>query len=280
MKIHLVNDSKQGFGGGWTFMRNIEKGLAGKASVTSLEESDVVLVSGATMVSRDTVDHAKSLGKKLVLRVDNIPRNSRNRNTGTSRLLDFARKADAVVYQSQWAKDYVQPFIQKDGRVILNGCDTDVFNTTGAKHQFSGGQPVYLYSRFSRDETKRWEEAWYRYQIVQRQTPRAKLVIVGSFSEEQVQYNFDFYMNENIEYMGVVADPQVMAEIYRGADYFTMTYYNDACSNTLIEAICCGMSIVMVSLTGGTPEILQSDPSHFTLERMANDYMEVFNELL
>ena len=38
------------------------------------------------------------LVKPVVVRVDNIPRNSRNRNTGTSRLRDFTMLADKVVY--------------------------------------------------------------------------------------------------------------------------------------------------------------------------------------
>jgi glycosyltransferase involved in cell wall biosynthesis len=186
--------------------------------------------------------------------------------------------ADAVIYQSQWSRSYLSPFLKKDGPVILNGCDTSIFNKNGLKKSYSG-DPVYLYSRYNKDETKRWEEAWFRYQNVHRQTPKAQLIIVGNYSNEQVEYNFDFFNGENIQYEGVVSDPEEMAQIYRGSDYFMMTYYNDACSNTLIEAICCGMSVVMTSLTGGTPEILQSDPSHFTLERMAKDYMEVFNNV-
>lgn len=270
MNIFLANDSKQGLGGGWSFIRNFKKAgeLAGHV-FTEYDSSNIYFISGATMVNRESVETAKRDGKRIVLRVDNIPRNSRNRNTGTSRLYDFAQLADVVIYQSQWARSYISPFLKKDGPVILNGVDTEIFNRTGTSNKYDG-EPVYLYSRFNRDETKRWEEAWYRYQNVQQKYKNARLVIVGNFSEEQVAYNFDFFNNERFSYEGIIEDPKIMAQIYRGCGYFMMTYYNDACSNTLMEAMACGCVPVMVNLSGGTPEIL--DRGVVSIQEMFSEY--------
>lgn len=278
MKIHLANDSEQGLGGGWTFRRNLIKGLKEVAEVVdTIEAADVVLVPAPTMVTRDTVNKIKALNKKFVLRLDNIPRNSRNRNTGTSRLLDFSRVADAVVYQSQWAKDYLLPFTKREGRIIYNGIDFEIFNPRGEKFEF-GGEPTYLYSRFNRDETKRWEDAWYEFQMIFRKNPKAKLVIVGNFSPEQIEYKFDFYNGENVEYRGIIEDPLMMAKTLRGCEFFMASYYNDCYSNTYNEALACGVELYKPNMSGGTPELIENGPR--SIEQMTADYLELFESLI
>ena len=290
MKIVIPNDSQQTIGGGWSFRNNLTKGVRkiGSAEIVEkIEDADIVLIAGATMVSRDTVGMANALGKKIVLRIDNIPRNSRNRNTGTSRLRDFAAAAHAIVYQSQWAKNYIMPFVGKDGPIIYNGIDTNIFNEgiigagnvfiPGDKHNF-GGDPTYLYSRYNRDETKRWEEAWYEYQMIQREQTKAKLVIVGNFSPEQIEYNFDFFFGEHFEYLGIADNEEEMAKIYRGCDYFLAVYYNDCYSNTYQEALACGCELWKPNLSGGTEELIRNGP--IPLEKMTQDYLNLFEEVI
>src|SRR5688572_26385879 len=161
----------------------------GDKMANSYEEADIYLIPSPTMVQREEVLKAKDDGKKIVLRLDNAVRNSRNRNTGMTRMYDFAQWADLVVYQSEWARDYLKPFLKKDGAVIINGVDTDLFH--GEDHYDKGN--IYLYSRFNRDETKNWEVARYWYSQRQIDFPDAELWIVGQFSPELVEGNFDFY---------------------------------------------------------------------------------------
>lgn len=278
MKIYIPNDSEQSLGGGWTFRRNFIKGLAGKAEVVdSPEKADIVFITAPTMVTRDTVEKIHGMGKKFVLRLDNIPRNSRNRNTGTSRLFEFAQKASKIVYQSQWSKDYLMPFIKREGVVIHNGVDMEIFNPRGEKYDFHG-EPTYLYSRFNRDETKRWEEAWYKFQMIFRKNPKAKLVIVGNFSDEQKEYNFDFFQGEQFDYLGIQDNPEEMAKIYRGCEFFLATYYNDCYSNTYQEALACGVKLFEPDMSGGTPELIEEGP--IGIEQMVDKYLEVFKEAI
>jgi len=279
MKIALLCDSKQKIGGAWTFRRNLVKGLkqVGHEVVEDYRQADIAFVAGVTLVIRDTIRDIKERKIKLVVRVDNIPRNSRNRNTGTSRLRDFTILADKVIYQSEWAKEYVMPFINRDGPVVYNGVDIDIFKKAGLRMDFRGN-PTYLYSRFNRDETKRWEEAWYEYQMIQRRNPKAKLVIVGNFSPEQVEYGFDFFMGENYKYLGVIESPEEMARIYRSCDYLLATYYNDCYSNTYCEAIACGCQLYKPNLSGGTAEVIEQGV--ISLEDMTKEYVEIFERLL
>lgn len=289
MKIALPNDSKQGLGGGWTFRRNLAKGLMmlGQDIVEDYKQADVALVTGTSMVTKETIQAIKDAHTKLVVRLDNVPRNSRNRNTGTSRLKSFSEKADAIVWQSKWAKYYLEDFIGKEGGIIYNGVDQSIFNNDSRAPYMdfhTERKNVYLYSRFNRDETKNWEVAWYEFQMIARENKNAKLILVGQFSPEQMQYNFDFFRGEQFEYLNIVDDPNRMANIMRGCGHFLATYYNDCFSNTYLEALCCGVELHNPNLSGGTTEMIallrEHGTEYFTISRMAKEYLELFEKLL
>jgi hypothetical protein len=67
---------------------------------------------------------------------------------------------------------------------------------------------------------------------------------------------------------------------------FLYTYFNDACSNSLIEALVSGCEIVgdeYYRNTGGAPEIItkftEYGRDYFGLERMCTQYYEVMKLL-
>lgn len=269
--IHIAKYEEQRIGGGWSFMRCLAKSIP--HMISSYEESDIFFISSPSIIQREEVLKAKEDGKKIVLRLDNAVRNSRNRNTGMTRMKDFADWSDLIIYQSEWARDYLKPFLKKDGPVILNGVDLSLYNDKAEKNN------NVLYSRFNRDETKNWEVA--RYWFSRFGEVSSKLLIVGNFSEELRNGNFDFYNNEDYEYLGVL-DERNMAKLYAVTGKFLYTYYNDACSNSLIEALVSNCEIVgdeYYRTTGGAPEILdryyEKGRDYFSLERMGKEYLGV-----
>lgn len=262
MKIHQAKYDPSRTGGGWTFARYFNDAFG----QSSYEECDIFFITSASMVQRSEVEQAKTDGKKIVLRIDNAIRNSRNRNTGMTRLKDFCRLADLVIYQSEWARNFLVPFTFKDGAVILNGVDTKRF------HPATPIEDSYLYVRSSRDEGKQWIMAWYWFV-----NKIGHLDIVGKFSSENMEYNFDFYNNEQFTFLGEQSD---MAPIYRRNKYFLYTYLNDACSNTLLEAIASGCEIIDVYgmlKTGGAPEIMACED--ISVERMIREYKTELEKL-
>lgn len=280
LRVSIPSDSQQTLGGGFSFRRNLIKALekTGEVAVVEVPEADIVLIPSTSMITKETFYKAKELGKKIIVRLDNVPRNSRNKNTGTSRLQMMAQKADAIVWQCQWSKDYLADFIGRDdGTIIYNGVDTEMFNTSGGKKPFSN-HSVYLYSRYNRDETKNWEVAWYKYQLIQRANPDAHLVIVGKFADELRQYNFDFFRGEKITYMGIVSEPEEMAAIYRGCHYLLATYFNDCYSNTYQEAMACGVKLYEPNMSGGTPELIKNGV--ISIDEMAKHYMDYFKAVI
>jgi len=288
VKIYIANQSHQKLGGGFTFLRNLTKGLAGKVDfVLTPECCDIYFIASATMVSRDEVVVAKNLGKKIVLRVDNIPRNSRNRNTGTSRLFDFAQLADLIIYQSRWAKDFIGKFIDpgndKNWAIIYNGVDKSVFRPDGEKIP-KDGKPQYLYVRYNRDENKRWEDAWFYFQkLILKGDRSSHLWIVGNFSNELAQYNFDFFggAEKRYHFWGNIESREEMARIYRSADILLMPFVNDACSNTFLEARISGCIIDYLGhiFSGGTLELMYLSDKEISLDVMCDNYLNKFLDL-
>lgn len=255
MKLHVLNYEPDRRGGGWTQARYLAEGLGN----VDYQDADIVLITGPTMVSHDQVEHAKKDGKKIVLRIDNAVRNSRNRGTGMTRMKSFADMADLVIYQSKWARGFLYPFTKKDGPAILNGVD---------QSKFKPGNPAddtYLYIRSSRDEGKQWIMAWYWFV-----NNPGRLEIVGRFSPENTEYNFDFYNDEQYLFSGEQRD---MPAVYQRNRHFLYTYLNDACSNTLLEAKASECEIIDVYgmlKTGGAPEIMEQ--KDISLERMIVEY--------
>ena len=259
MSIHLLNYDPSRMGGGWTAARYLADGLGH----ISYEEADTVLITGPTMASHGDVEKAKADGKRIILRVDNAVRDSRNRGTGMSRLKAFCEAADLVIYQSQWAKGLLMPFTKTDGVVVLNGVDTKRFNSDNR----SANDDSYLYVRSSRDEGKQWIMAWYWFI-----NNPGHLEIVGKFSGENLEWGFDFFNGEKFTFMGEQTN---MVDVYKRNKYFLYTYLNDACSNTLLEARASGCEIVDVYgmlQTGGAPEIMACED--ISVERMIREYKE------
>ena len=265
MKIYIAKHEPGRIGGGWSFMDNLASGISDM--VSNYENCDIFFISSPSIIQRDEVVKAKADGKKIVLRLDNVIRNSRNRNTGMTRMKDFCEMADLVIYQSQWAKDFLMPYTKTDGVVILNGVDTDKYSPDN-----KGADDSYLYVRSSRDEGKQWIMAWYWFV-----NNPGKLEIVGKFSPDNLEYNFDFYNNERYTFMG---EQRNMPDIYRRNKNFLYTYLNDACSNTLLEARASGCNIIDVFgmlQTGGAPEIMACED--ISLNRMCSEYIKAMGDL-
>lgn len=262
MKIHIANYDPNRIGGGWTFQSNLAK-----LGQNAYEDSDIYFITSPSIVDRKEVMQAKSDGKKIVLRLDNALRPSRNRNTGMTKMYDFCQIADLVIYQSEWAKKFLMPFTHTDGVVILNGVDTERFTPNNR-----GAIDSYLYVRSSRDEGKGWINAWYWFV-----NNPGTLEIVGKFSSENIEYNFDFYNHERFRFMG---EQRNMPDVYHRNKYFLYSYWSDACSNTLIEARASGCEIIDVDgalKTGGAPEIMACED--LSLERMCKEYSKVLAKL-
>lgn len=282
MKVFIGAYEPQRQGGGWSFCRYLAKGLGGNFT-ENYDEADIMLVAGASMLKPEEAERAKADGKRIVLRCDNALRHSRNQGKGMARMYRMAQVADLVIYQCQWAKDYLGDFLGNPESVIIyNGVDLDIFSPEGSKLTFDAA-PIYLYASAAKGENKRWDAAWYDYQEAQKQNPRAMLLIAGQVSTPVMEHGFDFFQSERYKYIGMMTSPEAMAQVYRSANYFYAVAENDCYSNALLEALACGLEPVAISQTGGTPELLNNwakGRDYNGIPRMVNDYIEAFHSIV
>lgn len=276
MRVFAPNISEQtALGGGWTFLRNLKKALLGRVEfVDNAKDCDIYFITSVTMVDKNEVFEAHNNGKKIVLRVDNMPRKSRNnRMSPHERMREFA-KMGTTIYQSNWAKEWIGSYVGVKGTVILNGVDTDIF-----KPSIKPEVPYkrFLVVQYNRDENKRIPEAFDMFTEEWLKDNRNELNIVGRFSPELVSAGFDFYRGENIRYHGIMELPELMASIMQQCDILLYPSYSDACPNTCIEAKACGMEIWHRGHAGVGEACSIPDPS---LTRMGNEYFKVFEECL
>ena len=285
MKIYIPNlqDNLNKLGGGFRFIQNLYKGLKDKIEfVDNWVKCDIVFIFGITTIDKTDINNAINAGKKLILRIDNIPRCSRNkRQSPAERLTEFGNKADMVIYQSNWCKEYAGYFINnKNECIINNGVDTSNFNCKGRNSDSN----TYLYINYNDNPNKRFDEALYWFDMEWRKNNKAHLKIAGNVPKlylEHPEYNWDIPTNGEVEYMGIMNSQEQVANLMKQCDYLLYPSFAEAAPNTLIESMACGVRPIYLCKEGGSIEMYNLHRENpYTIEEMSNKYLEVFKKLI
>lgn len=287
MKIHTVGYNPNKIGGGWAFLRNFRK-CFNEYLVDDINQADLIFITGLSMLNKLS---EIPLNKKIVLRVDNILKNSCNRKmypfegdkvTCMEAMKILCQKANLVIYQSHWAKKLLHHYLQpKHSKIILNSVDENIFYPQPELRP--NGKKIYFYSRSSNHDNKGWHLAYYKFQEIFRKDKLTELWITGRFSPENIPNNFDFFNGENIKYFGHIQDAETMAFYMKSSDVFLYTYHMDCCSNTLLEALQSGCNVLYLDKSGGAKEICdhwwKDGKEYFYLDRMKQEYLKTLESL-
>lgn len=285
MRLFVPNIKQGGIGGGWSFLRTLKNGLKDKVHfVNSWQECDIFFITGITIVNPSEVYEAKKAGKKIVLRVDNVPRKSRNRrSTPHERLKEFAELADVVIYQSEWAKNYCEPLCG-DGTIIYNGVDKKIFSSKGVGDNHPNKANRYLFAYHGKNELKQFWLAHFYFQMIFRKNPKAEFVFIYDFGKELTDLQnakFDFWQGEKYEHRSQIQDPLEMAELMRTCTALIYPSTIDASPNIVLEARACGLDVFGTSEShlSGSKELLSEDLD-ISSERMCDEYYGIFDLLV
>jgi glycosyltransferase involved in cell wall biosynthesis len=273
-------------GGGYTFLRNFQKGLEQLGHKVSSTNFDISMLCGPTMASRDQWNAAA--GKPRILRLDGIPEDFRNRGTAWPRMKEYSLAANMLIFQSNFSNETVGGVIKRHGEVIHNGVDTSVFNKNGpASKKF--GNPSVAFVLYRDDPCKRFNEVIDRFRQFKVKNPKATITFIGTFPKTQVLWNgktYDFGMLDwkkgvDWEYTGGMGNRTQLANALRSFDYIAFPSFNDSCPNTLIEAMSCGCKPLWISDYGSSNEIVDLFAKNydFSLKHMVELYLEKFNKL-
>ena len=86
-----------------------------------------------------------------------------------------------------------------------------------------------------------------------------ELVVIGEGNEERKLKDLvqSLRINEKVEFKGYVGHDEIN-EVYQNSDVFIMPSLSEGMSNSALEAMACGLPIVLTD-TGGTSELLNDN---------------------
>ena len=251
MKIHILYSLHRGpYGGGNQFLKALKKNLK-KFNVyeENIKNSDVILFNSHHEIERVIRLKSKFQDKIFIHRVDGPLYLIRSSNPK----LDFQIYqlnnliADGTIFQSEWSKKRnVISGLRKNRfeTVIMNATDGEVFfpeNKT--KLKLNCKDKCHLIAISWSDNINKGFDLY-------------------KFLDNKLDfnlYNMCFVGNSPILFKNIkIIGPQNsydIAKLLRESDIYIIGSKNDPCSNSLIEALSCGLPCVALN-DGGHPEIL------------------------
>jgi len=249
--IHICYDFADGpYGGGNQFLKSLRKYLKERGVyVADAADADVVLFNSYPTDNEQLFSRLKALkqtGTLVIHRVDGPIQGLR----GTPGFLDDAiytankYLADGTIYQSDWSRsahrDLGMPESPFD-RTILNAPDPTLFHREG-HNPLSEERIRIIATSWSGNVRKGFPT--YAYLDTHLDFSRYDMTFVGNSPIE-----FD-----NVTHRDPVP-PKEVGNLLREHDVFITASKKDTCSNSLIEALHCGLPAV-VRDDGGHPEIV------------------------
>jgi glycosyltransferase involved in cell wall biosynthesis len=167
-------------------------------------------------------------------------------------------KADHVFYQSEFCRRCAERFLgPRTGaaEILFNGVDTGHF--VPARGERRAGPFTFLVTgKFGSSTAYRLSSSLAGLAAARAGGLDVHLAIAGvteGLVEEKVRAQTTALdLDEVVRFLGPYSGAQAPA-IYRMADAYLMTKYNDPCPNTVLEAMASGLP-VLYSASGGVPE--------------------------
>ncbi len=191
----------------------------------------------------------------------------RGRDDGTDKNINAVnlKFADKTIFQSQYSleKHLALGMVFKNPTIILNAADTEIFHSNG-RVEFSRNRKTRLIaSSWSNNINK--GASVYQWLDENLDWERYSMTFVG---RSPVVF-------KNIRMIPAV-DSYRMAELFRKHDVYLTASKKDPCSNSLIEALTCGLPAIYLQ-SGGHPEIVKQAGAGF---EAAEQIPELLNQLI
>jgi len=273
MKIHILFELKPGAsGGGNQFLKALRKYLTGiRCYAEHPGDADAILFNSYQYIP-ETVAAKKRYPKKIFVHRIDGPIRLYNRKSDRRDLVTNCANhlvADATIFQSSWSQTENYRLGLKRNRfetVIMNAPDPTIFNRDG-KAPFAATGKIRL---IATSWSPNWNKGFEVYQWLDRNLDFEKyeMAFIGRSPTA--------FKNISItQPLGSIG----LAEHLKNSDIFITASLKDPCSNSLIEALHCGLPALAIN-EGGHPEIVRqggllfNDPGEIPqmLDRISIDY--------
>jgi glycosyltransferase involved in cell wall biosynthesis len=258
MKINILQKLKEGaWGGGNQFLKALRKEFIKLGAYEDDPRlADVVLFNSFPWREEHLfrkIAKLKRAGKIIIHRVDGPISEIRGGDLKIDKIIFSFNNlfADGTVFQSNWsrAENYKLGMKKKSFEtVISNAPDADIFNRQGK-------------SAFNREKTKLIATSWSA-------NPRKGFELYKYLDAnlDFSKYQMSFFGNSPVEFKNIVKhnpiNSQELAAQLKNYDIFITASEKDPCSNSLIEALSCGLPAVYLN-DGGHPEIVKGGGEFF-----------------
>ncbi len=249
MKINIFLNIKSGpYGGGNQFLKALREYFIEKnIYAENVEDADVVLFNSHHEIKKLIKLKRKYPGKTFVHRIDGPVFLIRKDNVFLDKLIYKLNDkiADASIFQSDWSKKKNYELGLKSKKfetIILNAPNSEIFNNKN-KIRFSKNRKTKIIATsWASNMSKGFET--YKWLDENLDFSKYEMTFCGN---SPVEF-------KNIKHIKPLPSNE-LAEQLKQHDIYITASKNDPCSNSLIEALHCGLPAVGLN-DGGHPEII------------------------
>lgn len=259
-KIFILYDFKKGaWGGGNQFLKALRNQLALKGQYTNLiKESSVILINSHHKLGEGYRIKKSYPDKIVIYRIDGPISLTRDNDYETDQMIFLFNKlfADGLIFQSDWSckKNKDQTEISSKYEVIIhNSSDDQIFNQRD-RLPFNHNKKTKI---IAISWSSNWKKGFKIYKFLDDNLDFSK-------------YQMTFVGNSPIEFKNIkkvdLIPSTKISSYLKSNDIYITASQNEACSNSLIEALSCGLPAIVLN-DGGNPELVQKGGLTFENEK-------------
>ncbi|MBN1392858.1 MAG: glycosyltransferase family 4 protein [Sedimentisphaerales bacterium] len=249
MRIHILFEFKEGpWGGGNQFLKSLKQYLqSADAYEDDAQKADVILFNSYQYIDDTAKVKLKYRDKLFVHRIDGPIRLYNKESDRRDFVTNAANHliAEATIFQSGWSRDENHRLGLKKNKfeaVITNAPDPQIFNRKG-KEAFSANRKMKL---IAASWSPNWNKGFGVYQWLDEHLDFDK-------------YEMVFVGNSPITFKNIINKPplnsvELACELKKN-DVFVFASPMEACSNSLLEALHCGLPVVAAN-SSSNPELV------------------------
>ncbi len=252
MKVHILLRLVEGpYGGSHQFLKTLRAWLRKNGTYSETpSEADALLFDSSQDLSQARWARWRYPNKKMIHRLDGVATLYNHPNDPRDAQVIRANHliSDGTIVQSQWAKEEFEKLglNAEYSSVIKNAANPEFFFPSQALSDEPRQRLRVVLSSWS----KNWNKGFAEYQEIDH------LLDSSDFNQ---RFEFTFIGNspvafKNIRTLPSLAPRELADELRKHHVYWTATQ-NEACSNSLIEALACGLP-VLAKKSGGNPELV------------------------
>tara|TARA_R110000796_G_scaffold251782_1_gene384016 strand:+ start:2830 stop:3738 length:909 start_codon:yes stop_codon:yes gene_type:complete len=253
MKVNIIYETTDApYGGGNQFLKAIRRTMVEMGVYTEEADADIFLFNSHQSVEKVTSLRKKYPNKKFIHRIDGPIRLYNKMDDNRDNIVYYlnANIADATVFQSSWSKKANIRLGMNDDKpsaIINNASDHNIFYDMQLK---KGTKTKLIASSFSPNIKKGFH--FYKFLDDNLDFEKFDFAFAGN---SPVKF-------KNIKTLGCIPSKELAKEM-NYSDICITASENDPCSNTVIEALSCGLPVIALD-SGGHKELIGSAGEYYT----------------